>query len=233
MGYAAVVLAGGAGSRLGGAAKPVLPVGGRPMLHRVLAAVADASARIVVGPPALPLPEGVRRTLEEPPGSGPVAATAAGLALVGPDLMVALLAADLPLLTPLAIRRLRTAAGRAGVDGALFVDESGHPQWLCGVWRTGALRAALAHLVDSSGSAARPPYAGVALRRLLGNLRAVHVRDESGGKVGDAASEGAATKRLTGDRVATGTGLTPAPWWDCDTRADLQRAEELLHGDAG
>ena len=178
------------------AAKPVLPVGGRPMLHRVLAAVADASARIVVGPPALPLPEGVRRTLEEPPGSGPVAATAAGLALVGPDPMVALLAADLPLLTPLAIRRLRTAAGRAGVDGALFVDESGHAQWLCGVWRTGALRAALAHLVDSSGSAARRTVrrSGAAAARVT--CARCASRDESGGKVGDAASEGAATRTL-------------------------------------
>ena len=41
-GYAAVVLAGGRASRLGGVDKPSLPVAGVPLLHRVLAAVANA-----------------------------------------------------------------------------------------------------------------------------------------------------------------------------------------------
>ncbi|PWU56748.1 hypothetical protein DLE60_25700, partial [Micromonospora globispora] len=40
--YAAVVLTGGAARRMGGVDKPARPVGGRPMLHRVLAAVAAA-----------------------------------------------------------------------------------------------------------------------------------------------------------------------------------------------
>ncbi|MGW5673394.1 NTP transferase domain-containing protein, partial [Micromonospora sp. NPDC003776] len=47
--YAAVVLSGGAARRMGGVDKPARPVGGRPMLHRVLAAVADADQRLVVG----------------------------------------------------------------------------------------------------------------------------------------------------------------------------------------
>lgn len=208
MGYAAVVLAGGAGTRLGGATKPALPVGGRPMLHRVLAAVADASPRIVVGPPDLPLPGQVRRTLEQPPGGGPVAATAAGLTLVGRRIWVALLAADLPLLTPAAVRRLRAAAGQPGVDGAVFVDGAGRAQWLCGIWRTAVLRARLADLAgpaEDTSTSAR--YAGLPLWRLLGDLRAVRVGGES----------------VTG----------APPWWDCDTGADLQRAEELLHGNPG
>ncbi|MFD6263566.1 molybdenum cofactor guanylyltransferase [Micromonospora chalcea] len=108
-GYAAVVLAGGAARRMGGVDKPGRPVGGRPMLHRVLAAVADADQRIVVGPSG-PLPDGVRTTREEPPGGGPVAATAAGLALLDPaTTTVALLAADLPLLTAAAVTELRRA----------------------------------------------------------------------------------------------------------------------------
>ncbi|MFG1738268.1 molybdenum cofactor guanylyltransferase [Micromonospora chalcea] len=108
-GYAAVVLAGGAARRMGGVDKPARPVGGRPMLHRVLAAVADADQRIVVGPSG-PLPDGVRTTREEPPGGGPVAATAAGLALLDPaTTTVALLAADLPLLTAAAVTELRRA----------------------------------------------------------------------------------------------------------------------------
>src|SRR3954468_9055653 len=59
--YAAVVLAGGRAARMGGQAKPQLDVGGRPMLATVLAAVADARPRVVVGPP-----QGV------PPGGGGV-----------------------------------------------------------------------------------------------------------------------------------------------------------------
>ncbi|MFI5851640.1 NTP transferase domain-containing protein [Micromonospora chalcea] len=104
-----MVLAGGAARRMGGVDKPGRPVGGRPMLHRVLAAVADADQRIVVGPSG-PLPDGVRTTREEPPGGGPVAATAAGLALLDPaTTTVALLAADLPLLTAAAVTELRRA----------------------------------------------------------------------------------------------------------------------------
>ncbi|MBO0869424.1 MAG: NTP transferase domain-containing protein, partial [Micromonosporaceae bacterium] len=62
MGYAAVILAGGAGRRLGGLAKPALTVGGTRMVDRVLAAVADAGPRVVVAPGDLPLPAGVLRT---------------------------------------------------------------------------------------------------------------------------------------------------------------------------
>ncbi|MGH3739543.1 MAG: molybdenum cofactor guanylyltransferase, partial [Micromonosporaceae bacterium] len=78
-GYAAIVLAGGAARRLGGADKPGLAVAGRSLLSRVLDAVADAYPRIVVGPPRQ-LPGDVILTREQPPGGGPVAALAAGLA---------------------------------------------------------------------------------------------------------------------------------------------------------
>jgi molybdopterin-guanine dinucleotide biosynthesis protein A len=165
---AAVVLAGGAGRRLGGVSKPTLTVAGRPMLHRVLAAVADASTRVVVGPRELPLPEGVVRTCEDPPGGGPVAATAAGLALVPADrIYVALLAADLPLLTADAVQRLRRAANVPALDGAVFVDHDGQPQWLCGVWRAASVRARLAALGGG--------HAGAPLHALLGDLRPAYL----------------------------------------------------------
>lgn len=167
-GYAAIVLAGGAGKRLGGPAKPILEVGGRPMLHRVLDAVADASPQIVVGPPELPLPPHVLYTQEQPPGGGPAAATAAGLArLPAHSAFVALLAADLPLFTTEAAGRLRRAANGTEVDGAVFVDDTGRLQWLCGVWRTSALRARLAALGSDP--------AGTSLRALLGELRIAQV----------------------------------------------------------
>jgi molybdopterin-guanine dinucleotide biosynthesis protein A len=77
--YAVIVLAGGAAQRLGGRDKPALPVGGRPMLDRVLAAASGATRRIVVGPARAGVPADVIQVREEPPGGGPVAALAAGL----------------------------------------------------------------------------------------------------------------------------------------------------------
>ncbi|MBM0207341.1 nucleotidyltransferase family protein, partial [Micromonospora sp. STR1s_5] len=62
--YAAVVLAGGAARRMGGVDKPALPVGGRPMRDRVLAAVTDATPRVVVGATHA-VPAGVRVVRED------------------------------------------------------------------------------------------------------------------------------------------------------------------------
>jgi molybdopterin-guanine dinucleotide biosynthesis protein A len=136
--YAAVVLAGGRGARLGGRAKPQLLVGGRTILDAVLAAVADAAQRVVVGPPQ-PAPDGVLLVREQPPGGGPVAALRAGLAAVTAD-VVAVLAGDLPFVTSELVHDLRA---RLTGDGVLVVDDAGRDQLLLGVWRTATLRAAL------------------------------------------------------------------------------------------
>ncbi|HET6213724.1 MAG TPA: NTP transferase domain-containing protein [Micromonosporaceae bacterium] len=167
MDFAAVVLAGGAGKRLGGPAKPTLAVRGTPMLARVLAAVAAARPRIVVGPDALApiLPAGVLLTREEPPGGGPVAATAAGIGLLpGGIEYVALLAADLPFLTEGAVTALGTAAST--MDGAVFVDGAGRRQLLCGVWRVEALRVRFVALGAP---------AGLPVGRLVSGLRVAEV----------------------------------------------------------
>jgi molybdopterin-guanine dinucleotide biosynthesis protein A len=137
--YTAVVLAGGKAARLGGQAKPQLEVGGRTMLQAVLAAVEDAELRVVVGPPQ-PVPSGVRQVREQPPRGGPVAALRAGLAEVPTD-VVAVLAGDLPFLTPALIADLRA---RLTDDGVMVVDDGGRDQYLLGIWRTAALRAATA-----------------------------------------------------------------------------------------
>jgi molybdopterin-guanine dinucleotide biosynthesis protein A len=137
--FAAVVLAGGRAVRLGGQRKPQLRVGARTMLETVLAAVADAAPRVVVGPPQ-PVPDGVLLVRETPPGGGPVPALRAGLAAVPSD-VVAVLAGDLPFLTPELLGALRE---RLTGDGVLVVDDTGRDQLLLGVWRTEALRAAVA-----------------------------------------------------------------------------------------
>jgi molybdopterin-guanine dinucleotide biosynthesis protein A len=157
--YTAVVLAGGRAVRLGGQAKPQLEVGGRTMLAAVLQAVADASRRVVVGPPQ-PVPGDVVLVREEPPGGGPVAALRAGLPAVTTE-VVALLAGDLPFLTPELIGHLRA---RLSGDGVLVVDDTGRDQLLLGVWRTAALRAAVAHAAGPTSL--RKVMAPLAVRRL-------------------------------------------------------------------
>ena len=148
--FAAVLLAGGRGSRLGGVHKPALVVDGRSLLDRALAAVPDADPVVVVGPET-PTSRAVRWTREDPPGSGPVAALAAGLAELGDAAEVAVLATDLTGVTADTIRRLRAART---ADGAVLDD--GHRQWLIGVWRTDRLREALP--AEVSGAALKTVF---------------------------------------------------------------------------
>ena len=170
-GFAAVVLAGGAARRMGGADKPALPVAGQSMLTRVLAAVHDADPRVVVGRVPPDLPVHVHSTQEDPPGGGPVAATSAGLALVPPEVsLVALLAADLPLLTGEAIDVLRLTVESAPMQGAVYRDADGRRQLLCGVWRTAALREAVDRLAEERGT-----LHGASVRSLMEYLRVAEV----------------------------------------------------------
>lgn len=156
--YDAVILAGGRATRLGGLDKPGELVGGRPLIERVEGAVPGARRLIVVGPrrAAAGRPDAVF-VMEDPPGGGPVVALRAGLppATAG---WVALLAADLPFLAAAHVSALFEAAGEGGTAGAVLVDDGGREQWLTSVWRTVALRDALAG------------YSGRSLYGLLGPL---------------------------------------------------------------
>ncbi|WP_428343049.1 molybdenum cofactor guanylyltransferase [Mycobacterium sp.] len=137
----AIVLAGGASRRMG-LDKPEQHVGGRRLLDVALAAVAAADTVVVVGPPRQ-VPKDVIVVCEQPPGSGPVAALAAGLAAL-PDgrADIAVLAADLPRITPEAVTALTATRGDAPV--AVAVDEGGEVQYLTAVWDSAALASALA-----------------------------------------------------------------------------------------
>lgn len=157
---------------MGGADKPAMPVAGQSMLSRVLAAVGDAEPRVVVGPVPPDLPVPVQSTREKPPGGGPVAATAAGLALVPEDVaLIALLAADLPLLTGEAVDVLRLTVEGAPMDGAVYRDADGRRQLLCGVWRAAAVRRAVDRLTASRGT-----VEGASVRELF---EALHVAEVS------------------------------------------------------
>ncbi|RAO62517.1 Molybdenum cofactor guanylyltransferase [Micromonospora saelicesensis] len=228
--YAAVVLAGGAARRMGGLDKPALPVGGRPMRDRVLAAVSDATPRVLVGA-ADAVPAGVRVVREDPPGGGPVAAAAAGLALLDPDVsVVALLAADLPLLTRTAIGDLlkhlepetpdtEPAGGRSAPAPPDRGGSAPAPPDRVGL--DGEREPDGACFVDGDGR--RQSLCGV--WRVAALRAAVHrLTVERGGSL-----SGAPVRALLADlvvREVAWSGEGPAPWFDCDTDEDVRRAEE-------
>ncbi|MGP8300574.1 DUF6457 domain-containing protein [Streptomyces inhibens] len=188
--YDTIVLAGGAARRLGGADKPALSVGGRPLLDRVLAACPDAAVTVVVGP-SRPTTRAVVRALEDPPGGGPLAALDAGLRhTTAPTVLV--LSADLPFLTAATVRGLLEAAtrkasaeprptdaaadratdGSAPHDGAMLQDASGRDQPLVAAYRAASLRRELARVRAEHGT-----LAGLPLRSVLTELALERVPD--------------------------------------------------------
>ncbi len=161
-GFAAVVLAGGQASRLGGVDKASIELGGRSLLERTLDAVVDAGEVVVVGH-AVPTERPVTFVLEDPRHGGP----AAGL-LTGRDSLlrrfptIAVLAVDMPHLTSSTFRRLHEAA--VGHEGAVLTRDG---------------RRQLAFVVETARlDAVRPDREaqhGLAIRALLEGLDLVDV----------------------------------------------------------
>jgi molybdopterin-guanine dinucleotide biosynthesis protein A len=173
----AVVLAGGLARRLEGVDKPALEVGGVTLLDRVLDACAEAGDVVCVGPRRATR-RAVRWTREDPPGAGPVAALAAGLAgakdaPATPAPLVLLLAADLPFLGDALVHSLWKNA--VGHDGAVLVDRDGRDQWLAACYSRAALERGIAEQAARHGGTA-----GLSLRRLLTGLDLVRVPDPDG-----------------------------------------------------
>ncbi|MBF5083170.1 NTP transferase domain-containing protein [Quadrisphaera sp. INWT6] len=167
-GVCAVVPAGGAGRRLGGADKPAVLVGGRSLLAHVLGRLPAGVPVAVVGPErhgpadAADAGGGARVVLtcrEDPPGGGPAAAVAAGLAaLEGAGLLgrvVVVVPADAPR-APEALPGLLDALRRGApeVTTAVALDGGGHRQVLVAAHDAVALRERVAALGDPAGVAA-------------------------------------------------------------------------------
>lgn len=131
---------------MGGVDKTMLDVGGMAILDRVLGALSAAQIDplVVVGEQrAVSYP--VQWAREDPPGGGPVAGLAAGLASVTASRVV-VVAGDLPFLDGSTVAALRDALepdAAAQAVGAIVVDATGRDQPLVGCWSTDALRAAL------------------------------------------------------------------------------------------
>ncbi|WP_039826212.1 NTP transferase domain-containing protein [Nocardia testacea] len=210
-----IVLAGGRASRMGGVDKPGLVVGGRSMLETALAAVASLGRTVVVGPPRPELAAHIVQTREPEPGSGPVAAVAAGLAALGaePASRIVVLAADLPFLTDAVIGELVRQS--ADFDAVFAADPSGRPQYLIGVWRTEPLAARLAEL----DSVLNQPMKALVPRRT--NIVALPGVDDC-----DTPGEIAAARSALGHR-AMGESAPPASRADA-AAVSLDRARELL-----
>lgn len=169
--FAAVIVAGGAGTRLSGVSKPELKIAGRTLLERTLDACEGASNIVIVGGEHLKR-EGALWTCEEPPGSGPAAGLAAGLNVLDaegdPSALVLVLGTDTPRASAVAgslLERMRDGSPEA--DGAWLVDASGKAQPLVAVYQRDAI-------ANRCASHAAP---GASLRRVTEGLAMIAVPD--------------------------------------------------------
>ncbi|MDN3496644.1 molybdenum cofactor guanylyltransferase [Planococcus sp. APC 4015] len=164
MSLGAILLAGGRGSRVAGAVKPLFEVGGQTLLGAAVTAVTDAGADAVVvaGPDLVPGLD-VTWVREDPPFGGPAAGTVAALGAIGDPDWIFLLACDLPAVGA-AVSTLAAAIPLlpSDADGVCLGDGSSRPQWLIGLYRTSALRQA-ASALPSRGD-------GASMRDLLADL---------------------------------------------------------------
>lgn len=163
------MLSGGRGSRLGGADKSALTVGGCTLLEHALRAVAGADEVVVVGDrPPEPSERAVVYVRERPTYAGPAAALLTGVdALTVDHALVLVLAVDMPMVTVATAERLRGAA--TGREGAVLVDEAGRRQ----------LALALNREALAAITPARADWEGMAIWRLLRGIDLVEVPAES------------------------------------------------------
>lgn len=156
---AGVVLAGGAGRRMGGVDKAALRVAGVTLLDRVLGAAAPVCDHLVVVGPVRTTQEGEVAFVTEPePGGGPAPAVLAGVD-AAPDCDTALvMATDLPLLTTSHLLRLLVALQAPRAEAAAAADRRG-PNPLLAAYGVVALceRAAAAGLGPGSPASALLP----------------------------------------------------------------------------
>lgn len=157
--YSAIIIAGGKSSRLSFTPKAGLSNNEQTLLERALEAAAGATARVVVGPDTLPVPDGVLLTREEPVYSGPAAAIHAGAeklaAHCGADVppWCLILGVDTPYIAP-AVHTLHRCARTApetingfwGISGGVY-------QPLVGIYRYAPLREVFA--VGSTNASVR------------------------------------------------------------------------------
>jgi molybdopterin-guanine dinucleotide biosynthesis protein A len=163
MGFDAVVLAGGRGTRLGGVDKAVIEIGGLTLLERALRAVRAAETVVAVGPRRRSDLR-VRWVREDPPGAGPVHALGAGLRQVKAEVVV-VLAVDHPLVTEGTISSLVEAT--ADREGAAVCDSAGHLQPLVAAYQRDVLVERMEALGRTQDAAMRELVIGLDIAAIL------------------------------------------------------------------
>ena len=153
-----LILAGGGSSRLN--AKCWQPVGGVPMITRVLQAVAPVADRVLVvgGGQAL---NGTQLVPDEQPGAGPLAAIATGMRAAAADLYL-VASCDIPFVTTELLQYLVAAA--RGVD-AVVPTVTDRNQPLCAVYAQGCLPA-IGQALSSGRRRMDSFFADVQVRRI-------------------------------------------------------------------
>nr|WP_208388194.1 NTP transferase domain-containing protein [Microbacterium halimionae] len=152
------MLAGGRAARLDGAVKQLFARDGQTLLDRAIAAARAAGCESItaVGP-ELSTDEavGITWVREDPPFTGPAAATVAALAAGTTDSeWTLILACDL--LEAHAAGAMLTDAIAllpGDTDGVCLGDTASRPQWMIGAYRTPALVAAASALPDAGRNA--------------------------------------------------------------------------------
>lgn len=162
-----MVVGGGGGERLGGVSKPDLVFAGGRLIDRVCGALLEACGAgcVAVVPPAVRVPDGVLRTLEDPPGGGPLAGIDAGLSALGApaDAWVVVVSVDCPGIADVLAALLDEPLGDH-CEGRILRGGEPEPfdQYLMGVYRVGPLRRVIDEAVARRGS-----VRGMGVRRVL------------------------------------------------------------------
>ncbi|MGZ6029911.1 MAG: GNAT family N-acetyltransferase [Myxococcaceae bacterium] len=176
-GVSLAIVAGGSATRLGGACKPLLPVGGRTVLARLLAlrTLAD-EVLLVSADPRLP-EAGMRRILDVVPGRGAPGGVQAALAQSRASWVLAV-AGDMPFVDGRAVLPLLAARG-PDVDAVAYTV-AGRLEPLAAVYRS-ALAQSWARALAGGGASFGALWEGLrgvtlpesVLREATGDTRAV------------------------------------------------------------
>ncbi|MFE4952045.1 molybdenum cofactor guanylyltransferase [Leifsonia sp. NPDC056665] len=154
---AVIVIAGGRSSRFG-SDKLLAEIDGRTLLQRTMEAVSGCATVVLVSATNETLPRGVVTVSEYPRWGGPCAGIAAGVAALPEETSETLIvSADLA-------RPALAVAALHAIESGVLADQDGNAQWLLARVPVAALRAQLAELDATGGTAGRPA------RALIGHL---------------------------------------------------------------
>ena len=137
-----ILLSGGSSKRFGVDKSQAL-LAGVTLLNHVLAGLPETAKIFLVGPIPLNPLRSITSLREEPQFSGPVSAIATALRHISSDL-VGVIATDMPLAPPVLLSLVGQL--KENIDAIIPVDENERIQPLCAIYRTAALRHAIAAL---------------------------------------------------------------------------------------